>query len=350
MSQNTKKVLILIAAIVGSLFLAEVVVRMSGYQVLHAYRSRLGRRVIEEPAFALPYLYEPHGSFSEHWPSNPRGYFDEVSSGVFYRINSAGFRGEDWEAPSEDRIRIAVLGDSVCFGNGVHDRHHFATLLEGRLNKSEYLGSPVEVLNFGLGNFDTIGEAALLRHRVLDYEPDVCVILYYPNDLRDIGGRSGTALMKPVRTMGALRDRFHTADAILRLMDARAQQERYVEEIAEAHRVGSSGVPMFRAALKDIAAVCGERGILPVLAIHPVLMDLDESYPFRDAHDFVVAEATAAGIEAFDLLPAFDGEDAPALWVHPLDPHPNEKGHRITGNALFDCFRELVRGGTFKGG
>lgn len=349
MRRIVPRILLLVVAVLLSLGIAEVFVRLSGYRPLADYRSRLGRRVIEAPAFAIPYLYEPHGSFSEHWPGNPRGYFDPISNGVFYRINAAGFRGDDWSEDGDGRMRIALLGDSLCFGNGVYDRHHFGNQLQSRLNRSHYLGREVEVLNFGLGNFDTIGEAALLRLRVLAFHPEVCLILYYPNDLRDIGGRNGAELMGKRRTLGALRDRLYLADFVLRPLDARVQEHQYVEEIVAAHRDGAPGVGLFRAALRDIAAACRERGAVPMLAVHPVLMRLDASYPFQGAHAFVMKEAASAGLVAYDLLPAFVGQDATALWVHPLDPHPNEIAHGIVAAALFELFREQKRAGMFAG-
>lgn len=341
MPRLVPRLALLFASIALAVLAAEGIVRLSGYHPLPDYRSRLGRRVIEQPAFAIPYLYEPYGSFSEHWPSNPRGTFDPISNGVFYRINNQGFRGEDFAVARDGRARVALLGDSLCFGNGVPDRHHFGTHLQRRLTKGGVLGADVEVLNFGLGNYDTVSEAALFRLKVAACRPDVCIVLYYPNDLRDIGGRNGAELMTPRCTAADLRAHLYLADLVLRPLDAMAQERRYVDELQRAHRPDAPGVPMFRAALRDLREQCDQIGATLLLAIHPVLLRLDDRYPLRDAHAFVRAEAEAAGVAALDLLPAFEGRAAEDLWVHPLDPHPNEAAHAIVANALFDEIKAL---------
>ncbi len=82
--------------------------------------------------------------------------------------------------------------------------------------------------------------------------------------------------------------------------------------------------------------------------VFPILHKLNASYPFRDIHGMVDQEAEAGGALALDLLPSFEGNSAPDLWVHPTDQHPNAKAHRIAAEALaaklasFPAFLETI--------
>src|SRR5437870_6304289 len=63
--------------------------------------------------------------------------------GPSYRSNSLGFRDREVPPKSPDRYRIAVIGDSFAWGQGVEERDRFSNLLE------EFLGPRYEVFNFG---------------------------------------------------------------------------------------------------------------------------------------------------------------------------------------------------------
>jgi hypothetical protein len=76
------------------------------------------------------------------------------------------------------------------------------------------------------------------------------------------------------------------------------------------------------------------RGGRFLMATWPVLAHLDGGYPFGAIHDAVGRFAHASGIGWVDLLPVLAGRRADDLWVHPLDPHPNERAHRLVAEAL----------------
>ena len=63
-------------------------------------------------------------------------------------------------------------------------------------------------------------------------------------------------------------------------------------------------------------------------------MGADEDHPFAAIHARVAATARALGFHVLDLLPAFIGQDGPALWVHPANQHPNERAHALAAQAI----------------
>jgi lysophospholipase L1-like esterase len=93
-----------------------------------------------------------------------------------------------------------------------------------------------------------------------------------------------------------------------------------------------------REALREAREHCARRGARLALAVHPILVDLDD-YPFAPIHAAVLDFCAAEGIPAVDLLPAFAGRRARDLWVHENDQHPNELAHALSAVVLADFLR-----------
>ena len=90
------------------------------------------------------------------------------------------------------------------------------------------------------------------------------------------------------------------------------------------------------------------RGGRLLLATWPVLTGLEGDYPFLDVHEAIGLFCHRAGIPWLDLLPALQGQATSALWVHPIDAHPNEIAHRLVADRLAPAVRRLgeAAGGT----
>lgn len=97
------------------------------------------------------------------------------------RINSYGMRDRERSIARAGAARIVVLGDSITFGSAVRQRDRFTDQLEIILAKQ--LGAPVEVLNFGVGGYDTLQEVATLQDEALRFSPDLVVLAYCVNDV-----------------------------------------------------------------------------------------------------------------------------------------------------------------------
>jgi hypothetical protein len=104
-------------------------------------------------------------------------------AGVPVRINGLGFRDSReyaLEKPS-GTFRILVLGDSVTFGHGATFETTYPYLLEKRL---EAWRPDVrwEVWNLGVPGYNTRQELVYLQEVGRQYQPDLVVIGFYPND------------------------------------------------------------------------------------------------------------------------------------------------------------------------
>jgi lysophospholipase L1-like esterase len=101
------------------------------------------------------------------------------------QINSYGFRDREWKVSKEPgRIRIALLGDSYIAAMEVAAADRVSDLLEDRLNRECNRAHHYEVMNFGVTGYGTAEELETLRHRVLQFKPDMVILFFYTgNDI-----------------------------------------------------------------------------------------------------------------------------------------------------------------------
>jgi lysophospholipase L1-like esterase len=110
--------------------------------------------------------------------------YDGWFAGVPVKINSLGFRDDrDYavEKPA-GTFRIVVLGDSVTFGHGTRSDTTYPYLLERQLREWQP-EIAWQVWNLGVPGYATSQELAYLERVGAQYDPDLVIVGFYPNDL-----------------------------------------------------------------------------------------------------------------------------------------------------------------------
>ncbi len=276
--------------------------------------------------------YWPGGELVYRYPNNPRGYFERDGT-VRGHINSLGFRGQERTlSKPPGATRIAVLGDSFTLGIGVRDEDTLPASLERVLG-----GSPVEVLNFGISASDTLEQVHYLSSYVQQFDSDVVVLVFFLNDTE----RASTLeyLTRP-RAFPALRRYSHLLQTLLASVERAVLRGQMLRHYRDGYQDTSPAWRAVQDALRRAKLLLDERGIAFVVAIQPVLMDLDpDRYPFVGIHETVARFCRGAGIPVLDLFDALAGHSAKRLWVHESDRHPNEVANQITARALAEFLR-----------
>jgi len=109
----------------------------------------------------------------------------EFSSRI--RYNSDGMRGPEIAPSKRPGVpRVLFLGDSFVEGKQVADDEVVSSVME-RL--SDRRGRPLEVINAGVAGYGTGEELYLWRHWGRRLDPDVVLVGFYPNDVRNNGER-----------------------------------------------------------------------------------------------------------------------------------------------------------------
>jgi lysophospholipase L1-like esterase len=327
----------------------EIGLRLYGYNPFGDWQS--GREHILRPSAYSELKYELTPGSSASF------------SGTTITINSEGFRGpEPLRSPAGPRV--IVLGDSIAFGNSLAWEDNFSSQLQQRLHAAK---QDVEVLNLGVGGYDTLQEVALLEKRGLKYQPQMVVVAYCLNDisiasasLEQIERRRSqpsffyrsrlaqfvAASMEKIRLKRWLsyvnqpevfhREYEHQIDAIgddeAELLELMRNAPTYPSTTyyGDRDRVGR-----LRFAFRRLASISRENGFPVVVMIVPLLLNDNGTYTHRAAHRIVELEARRAGFDTIDLTDAFMRAGMGNLKSEFGDIiHPNRRGHTIMADLL----------------
>ena len=250
--------------------------------------------------------------------------------------------------------RLLFLGDSFTYGSGVADeRRVFPSLVTELLNQHWSHGAPrFEHFNGGIPGSLTQRWVELLEAAGDSFQPDLVVAVFFLRDgTRFIGGSRGH-----IRRIGAQMAElsesswlFRTSRTYRYFRERSAQREfsrEYLELMRRAYFGSAEETFEWSRARENLLTLRAEserRGARFVLVLFPVLFELDEDYPLADVCAEVDRFAAENALTYHSLLPTFLGQDAPSLWVSPLDQHPNERGHELAADSIAAFLAPLVR-------
>ncbi|MEW6101543.1 MAG: SGNH/GDSL hydrolase family protein [Candidatus Omnitrophota bacterium] len=246
--------------------------------------------------------------------------------GVAVRINSDGLRDREFFLRKNNKYRIIFLGDSITFGWGVKEEDAFKNILEESINRRY----PVEILNFGVGNYNTEQEVSFFLERGLKYSPDKVVLFYFINDAEKTPRRSPFWLLGESRLIS-----FYWSKAqslISRILPGRTYKEYY----SGLYKAGAEGWLNAKKAFLELRNTCQENMVQLQVVLLPELHDLSD-YPFQKEYNEISSFLGDNGIDCLDLSGFFKGYmDCRKLWVAPDDPHPNKKAHELIADYSLD--------------
>ncbi len=247
--------------------------------------------------------------------------------GVPVEISSQGLRDREFAIPKQHGRRILILGDSMTFGWGAGVHNTYAKRLEQLLGQSGV--TTYEVVNAGVGNYNTVQEVAWFERSGLKFQPDVVLLAFYINDAEPtpVQRQSWLAQHSYLYVFGS-----SGATALKRKLGLAPTFDRYYRDLYHEDRPGWQAC---QAAIRRVAAVCREHNIPLRMLLIPELHFPGGEYPFADIHAQVTKFATDEGVPLLDLQHAFVGIPPRDLWVSPGDAHPNAKAHQIIASELF---------------
>jgi len=311
------------------------------------------------------------------YPDNPRGYFEtdlrdpatrerfraegiarvdavafRAPWAVACRYNSLGFRDAELGPKPPGVRRVMLLGDSFTEAQGVKEKDTLARVLERQLNANADASAPgrFEVRNCGrrATDFPALGR---IFDEILAYEPDLVVYAMVLNDPERSEALAARQLylndwivdMDRMRQVGATPGPFDSR--LVGFVEDRLRRRRIARDTTAWYRdlFGAANAAGWRRTEDEIRSMhrrMRERGGAFVLALWPILVDLDGDYPFAEVHRTVDRFCLESGIPSLDLLTVLRGRPSATLWVHPVDRHPNEVANRLAAEALLPVVRE----------
>lgn len=247
---------------------------------------------------------------------------------VDIRINEKGLRGPAIPQYKEGKRRILFLGSSVTLGWGVKENE---TVTERIREMFKNDGQDVDVLNAGIGNYNTVRYVERFKKRLSDLNPTDIVVHYFVRDaeLLEVGG--GNVLLRNSQlavTIWVTVNRFMNKKSNLSL------EEHY----RQVYSPSAKGFIEMRKSLNSLAVYCKQKNIRIYLVMTPDVHDLVD-YKFNFIHNQIKELAIESNYKFIDLLPAMKDLTPKQLWSMPGDPHPNSYGHLIMAEAIYPVLK-----------
>jgi len=347
-STTRKRATLLLVASAISMGGAEIVVRMLdiGPEIAPVYAGNY--RLASSPRLRYELV-----------PGSPDG---------AHSINSFGMRDREYPvAKPPNTIRVACIGDSICYGFRVQREETFSARLEELLN-----GEPgregvatFEVLNFGVTGYSFTQIMENLREKVLPFEPDLILYAYCLNDPQEYslemegllaqltraekgyllpGAWSGWAPLQRSRlyllsryVIGSMtREGAQKERAPVPFEDDRQlvaiREGTYAQYYTGLHVSPATWSPVGEG-LRELERWSEASGVPVQVTVFPILRDLD-AYPLRELHENLLRTFSGHSFHAFDLLDYFQAYERRTGRKLGHTLHPSADGHLLAAAAM----------------
>ena len=238
-----------------------------------------------------------------------------------------------------DPVKVMPLGDSLTLGWGVKAEDTVAKKLERKLNTASN-SSRFEVINAGVGNYNTVMEVLSFIERDAALKPDIVVLNYFINDAEPVPTRHNIGLLERSYAAVYLMGRF---DVLKRQYFGKEDWRKYY---ADLYQENAEGWRQAKLAFYRLAKFCRENDMKLMVVNYPELHQLDP-YPFPQVTTSIKGLANEVNVPFLDLLPFISRLEPSNLWVSPTDAHPNGKATEMfavaTEEALLQSFPSLLR-------
>ena len=261
----------------------------------------------------------------EHIPSK-----SAILQSVNIRINEKGLRGPAIHQYDKNKRRILFLGSSVTLGWGVKENE---TVTERMREMFKNDGHDVDVLNAGIGNYNSVRYVERFKKRLSDLNPTDIVVHYFVRDAVSLEAGGGNILLRNSQlavTIWIAINRFLRSDSNISL-------EKYYLQV---YSPKAEEFIKMRQALKSLAIYCKKKNIRIYLVMTPDFHDLVD-YKFNFIHRQMKDLSIEDDYQFVDLLPAMKNLTSKQLWSMPGDPHPNGNGHKIMAEVIYPILKTI---------
>lgn len=248
----------------------------------------------------------------------------------YYRpLNEFNYRAYPPQDATDNQQHILVLGDSFAVGHGIKELDDVFAY-----HMSEILGEDYHVnLAGGLGLSPTIDYVELYP-----YQPDILVLSHFVNDIETTIENQGLPDLEPTGFVAWWEERYFLASfAYWNLYVANQMLGEYHVNILEPYE-NESQWTQHAAQLAEFVDWSNENDTQLIVIIWPTLEDIEASATANAiVADFFQSQAIPVVLMSEHLANLSVSERT----VNRLDPHPNERSHRLAAEALADVILEL---------
>ena len=261
-------------------------------------------------------------------------------------VNSLGFREREisMQKPA-DVYRIAVVGDSLTYGQGIAEQDRFSRMIERTLNGGKI---SYQVYNFGIPGAETIDHIRFLED-VFKIDPDFILLQWFTNDVEgpDKSARQSYYRLIPSDYLSGI---LQKNSALFYLINRQWNQLQSQIGLVAPFRdsmngrfgdIKSENSQRAIHELNEFITLVKDKNIPLGIVMFPNLVLTEggvEKYPFDFLFDRVIDACHKNDIKCIDLRPAFAKENPTELWVNRFDPHPSVFANKIAAESILETF------------
>lgn len=267
--------------------------------------------------------------------------------------NSTGFRdAEHIPAKPDGLMRIAFIGDSYTFGQGVRRDERFSERTAAALDET-WPDVRVEMLNFGRPGANVADVLRIYEGGTAEFSPDIVVYSFVLNDFstpaidRRFRGERDRILEEHRARFPGLRwaaDHLRTAAVLDRVLfdttsGIEPAQLRFLEQL---YQPGPDRDRM-TAELTRLTRVLSREHLLSFVVFMPYFLPDEAALGFySEARSIVAAAADRPRMEFVEVLPLLSERPFHEWWVSAADHHPNAAAHAVIAEALAAQILEIT--------
>lgn len=320
---------LVLAGLVSAVCVAEVAVRISGYQ-RPAYSSVLG--------------YVDDISVRYDLMPGTKGFIQDAQ----VTINSQGFRDKEYPV-KKDKFRIFVLGSCVTFGHGLKLEKTFLKQLEKKLNENRVQNRQYEVINGGIPGYDGERLLKVFQQRGIKYNPDFLIFHWVirPHKWHDIRKRQPAwvrfliyhVIPKMPRNLDLtwfLYDRFRDYKFFYYWDQILAEHGGMTGFINDKYDKSGTEWQKERQSLERLFKLAQDHNIPVLVVIFPWLNYFDENHPFQHIYNELISVCNQNNVKSLNIFDKLKGTNPQDIWLSFEERRPNEQGHKIVANAIYE--------------
>lgn len=275
------------------------------------------------------------------------GYFSRRWSRMeVVSLNHGGFRGREYsDAKPAGVFRIAAVGDSFTYGNGIPEKTRYSDVLQAQLP------SHFEVLNFGRPGANTPEHRTLVEELLPKIHPDFILLQWYINDVEgDIS--EGRPTFRPLIPYVPLHNFLNSESAFYTVATMQWAETQVALGMTTSYAdylkrrfadPNSRDSKLDRAELEKLIAAADQQHVPVGIVLFPdTAAPIDEHYPFGYLHDRVLDVCAIHKLTCLDLRADFAQiKDRETLWANRLDHHPSARANAIAAERILSTFSPI---------
>ena len=301
-------------------------------------------------------LYRPSSIPNLGWELTPKAEHVEDNiegTPITYIVNLSGFRDKTngiWDKWESDDIKIAYIGNSVTWGEGVEFENTYSSVVESTFSKATV---SIKTINLGIAGSNSLQHFAILKSKALQLNPDMIILGYYLNDIEMRRTQKlpniiqyflrhshfSTFLIGRITT--ALENRHVQISANLSpttVSDSKKETScgGYAKRIISGYR--TTAWEDTKAVILSMFELCRQEGVKFGVVIFPFETQVEGICPYTP-QELLSSFLSKNGIPYLDIAKIFEKHSSKKkLYLEDDIGHPNHIGYKIAGESISRWF------------